>query len=160
MFIPMSSLKFTVQLKGEVSASKVPFILSLKPTRTKRTYILLGKILKIMKVFTMKHLFMNKYQQKSMSLTRLRKKKLKRALRKENKKEERLLKIMNFKKKKKQQENKKNEKELWNQLKELNQEFKDIKEHKKTLKKCQKRYLRRKYFFVGLILLQSIFNHR
>ena len=37
MFIPMPSLRFTVQLNGEVSASKVPFILCLKPTGTKRT---------------------------------------------------------------------------------------------------------------------------
>ena len=34
-----------------------------------------------------------------------------------------------LKKKKKQEENKKPEKEMWNRLNGLNQEFKDIKEH-------------------------------
>ena len=58
-----------------------------------------------MQVFPMIHLFMNKNQQKLMSLTRLRKNKLKSVLKKENKREERSLKITNFKKKKKQQEN-------------------------------------------------------
>ena len=31
---------------------------------------------------------------------------------------------------------------MWNRLKELNKEFKDIKEHKKKTKKCQKQFLR------------------
>ena len=42
---------------------------------------------------------------------------------------------------------------MWDRLKNLNKEFKDIKEHKKNLKKCQKQYLRCKYFFVGINLL-------
>ena len=31
---------------------------------------------------------------------------------------------------------------MWSRLKELNKEFKDIKEHKKKAKKCQKQFLR------------------
>ena len=68
-------------------------------------------------------------------------------MKKENKKEERLLKIINYKKKKKKEENKKNEKELWNQLKELNQEFKDIRGHKKKSKKMSKTILKMQIFF-------------
>ena len=30
---------------------------------------------------------------------------------------------------------------MWNRIKELNKEFKDIKEHKKRQKKCQKQFL-------------------
>ena len=40
-------------------------------------------------------------------------------------------KIKFIKKKKKREENKKTEKEIWDRLKDLNQEFKDIKEYKK-----------------------------
>ena len=31
---------------------------------------------------------------------------------------------------------------MWSRLKELNKEFKGIKEHKKKAKKCQKQFLR------------------
>ena len=33
---------------------------------------------------------------------------------------------------------------MWDRLKELNKEFKDIKKHKKRQKKCQRQLLRRK----------------
>ena len=47
-----------------------------------------------------------------------------------------------LKKKKKQEENKKPEKEMWNRLNGLNQEFKDIKEHKKKSLKMSKTILK------------------
>ena len=36
---------------------------------------------------------------------------------------------------------------MWSRLKDLNQNFKEIKEHKKNLRKYQKQYLRCKYLF-------------
>ena len=60
-------------------------------------------------------------------------KEVKEHVQKRKKKEEKLLKINLLKKKKQQENKKKNEKEKRNQLKELNQEFKDIKEHKKKV---------------------------
>ena len=36
---------------------------------------------------------------------------------------------------------------MWSRLKDLNQNFIDIKEHKKKSKKFEKQYLRCKYFF-------------
>ena len=84
-----------------------------------------------------------------MNLTKHRKKKLKRALKKENIKEGKLLRKVNFwkKKRKKQEENTKTEKELWGRLRELNQEFRDIKGFLKNLN-CQIQYLRCKYFLL------------
>ena len=43
-----------------------------------------------------------------------------------------------LKKKKKVEQDKKTEKNMWHRLKELSKGFKEIKEHKKRLKKCQK----------------------
>ena len=51
-----------------------------------------------------------------------------------------------LKKKRKQGKNKEDKKEMWSRLKELNQEFKDIKEHKKKAKKV-------KIIFCRVILL-------
>ena len=45
---------------------------------------------------------------------------------------------------------------MWNRLKDLNQYFKDIKEHKKIFKKCQKQYLRCKYFFRSNLIVKYI----
>ena len=58
-----------------------------------------------------------------------------------------MLRKINFFKKTKLEENKKTEKELWDKLKGLNKEFKDIKkQQKENPKQCQKQYLRCKYF--------------
>ena len=56
----------------------------------------------------MKHLFINENQFKSIISTKLKKKTLKNMLKKEKYKEGKLLKKINFEKKKKQEENKKN----------------------------------------------------
>lgn len=61
-----------------------------------------------MKMFLMKHLFINENQFKSIISTKLKKKTLKNMLKKEKYKEGKLLKKINFEKKKKQEENKKN----------------------------------------------------
>ena len=47
MFTRMSFLKFTVLLKGEISTLKVPLILSLKLTKTRKKWNLWKKISKI-----------------------------------------------------------------------------------------------------------------
>ena len=61
-----------------------------------------------MKMFLMKHLFINENQFKSIISTKLKKKTLKNMLKKEKYKEGKLLKKINFEKKKKKEENKKN----------------------------------------------------
>ena len=52
-------------------------------------------------------------------------------LKKEKEKEEKSPRKINFFEKEKLEENKRAEKEMWNKSKDLNKEFKDIKEHKK-----------------------------
>ena len=64
-------------------------------------------------------------------------------LKKEKEKEGKLLRKINFfKKKRKLEENKKTEKEMWGRLKDLNKEFKDIKKQKKKSKKVSKTILK------------------
>ena len=78
----------------------------------------------------MKHMFMNKNLLRLMILMKLKRKKLRKGLKNENKEEERLLKITNFwKKRKTQEEDQDKEKAMWEQLGELNQEFRDIKQY-------------------------------
>ena len=73
-YILMYFQRFTARPKGEVSTSRALFILYSKPTRTKRTLNPQVKIFKTMKMFIMRHLFMNKNHKKQMILMKLRKK--------------------------------------------------------------------------------------
>ena len=45
---------------------------------------------------------------------------------------------------------------MWSRLKDLNQNFKDVKEHKTKSKKCQKQYLRCIYFFRSNFIVKYI----
>ena len=49
---------------------------------------------------------------------------------------------LKIKRKKKEEKNNEDKKEMWSRLKELKKGFKDIHEHKKKGKKCQKQFLR------------------
>ena len=72
----------------------------------------------------------------------MRKKKLKRGLKDESKKEERSLKITSFfLKKKRIEDNQKKEKEMMKRLDELNPEFREIKNFSKNSKKMFKSIL-------------------
>ena len=65
-----------------------------------------------------------------------------------------MLKEINWKKqKKKKEDNEKTKKELWGRL----NEFQDIKEHQKILKKCQNQYLGVNIFFVIIFIVKKVY---
>ena len=99
-----------------------------------------------MRKLEMKHACMNKKQLKLMNLMRPKKKKLKSALKEEIKKEQKLLKVINFffkkRKNKRTIRKKKTRNKMWGRLGKLNKEFRDIRVHNKNNKKMSKYILR------------------